>query len=277
MKQFVPILSFLFSTICVFAQPTIEIYYTHHPFKSKGSAIESIEETYMLQINEVPPKPFKVKMLFDRDGNLLSETKFNSLDAKQSETIWGYNQNQKLTKKTQRYFVNMIGWKVDETTISYNDTTGYISEIRFKKNGTLEFISKAFCDNVGLPREVRVLDSKESFSMIERISYSPSANIIRIMLLKPSGQFSSLHLYPIDYTKPYQSGQIERQYYPNGEVMLESLDYQTKTDQGYFYEYKYDGQGNWIEKDTYQVTLGSNKKVKDKSLEHKILRTIKYY
>ncbi|RPH31158.1 MAG: hypothetical protein EHM93_14730 [Bacteroidales bacterium] len=277
MKQLITLTFFFASTICAYSQPTIGIYFTHHPYNSKGSAIESIEETYELQIKEVPPRPFKIKMLFDKNGNLLSEAKFNSLEAKQSETKCEYNQNQKLTKKTQRFFVNMIGWKVDETTIIYNDTTGYISEIRFIKNGTLEYISKVFCDKVGLPIEVRVLDNKGAFSMIERISYSPNANIIRVMLLKPSGQYSSLHLYPIDYTKPFQSGPIERQYYPSGEVMLESLDYQTKTDQGYFYEYQYDGQGNWIEKETYQVALGKNNKIKDKKLEHKIIRAIKYY
>ncbi len=277
MKQLITISFIFFSITSVFSQPTIEIYFTNHPYLSKGSVIESIEETYELQIKEVPPRPFKITTLFNKSGNIISEIKYGSTGGKQSETKWEYNQNQKLIKKTQRFFVNMIGWKVDETTLNYNDTTGYISEIRFIKNGTLEYASKVFCDKVGLPSEVRVIDNKGSFSMIERISYSPNANIIRVMLLKPSGQFSSLHLYPIDYTKPYQSGQIERQYYPNGEVMLESLEYQTKIDQGYYYEYNYDEQGNWIEKSTYQVALGKNSKMKDKKLEHKILRTIKYY
>ena len=101
MKQLVTISFIFFSITCVFSQPTIEIYFTNHPYLSKGSAIESIEETYGLQIKDVPPKPFKVKMLFDRNGNLLSETKHNSLESKLSETIWGYNQNHKQTKKTQ--------------------------------------------------------------------------------------------------------------------------------------------------------------------------------
>lgn len=277
MKQLIIIAFLFFSSISVFAQPTIDIYFTNHPYISKGSVIESIEETYELQIKEIPPKPFKTKMLFDKNGSIVNETRYGTTGGKQSETKWEYTQNNKLTKKTQRYFVNMLGWKVDETTLGYNDTTGFISEIRYIKNGVLQYISKVFCDKVGLPMEVRVLDEKGAFSMIERISFSPSANIIRVMLLKPTGQFSSLNIYPIDYTRPYQSGQVERQYYPNGEVMLESLEYSTKIDQGYFYEYRYDGQGNWVEKDTYQVTLGKNSKIKDKRLEHKILRTIKYY
>ena len=277
MKQFLTFTLFFFSSICVFSQPTIDIYYTSHPYLSRGSAIESIEETYELQIKEVPPRPFKINTFFDKSGNIVSELRYGSAGGKQSETKWEYNQSQHLTKKTHRYFANMLGWKVDETVLTYNDTTGYLSEIRFIKNGALLTTSKIFCNNQGNPTEVRVLDNKGAFSMIERISYSPNANIIRVMLLKPTGQFSSIYLYPIDYTKPYQTGPIERQYYANNEVMLESLDYETKTDQGYFYEYRYDGQGNWIEKDTYQVAIGKNSKMKDKRLEHKILRTIKYF
>lgn len=277
MKQLITIIIFLLSTLCAFSQPTLDIYFTNHPYLSKGSTIESIDETYELQIKEIPPKPIKITTLYDKNGNTLSEVKYGTAGGKQCETKWVYNQNNKLIKKTQKYFVNMLGWKVDETTLAYNDTTGFISEIRYVKNGAIQYISKVFCDKVGLPIEARVLDEKGGFSMIERISYSPTGNIIRVMLLKPSGQFSSLNTYPIDYTKPYQSGPVEKQYYPNGEVMLESLEYQTKIDQGYFYEYRYDEQGNWVEKDTYQVTIGKNSKLKDKKLEHKILRSIKYY
>ncbi len=277
MKQLVTVTLFFFTSICVFAQPTIEIYLTNHPYPSKGSAIESIEETYELQIKEVPPKPFKITSSFDKNGYILSETKYGNTGGKQSETKWEYNQNRNLTKKEHRYFANMLGWKTDEVSLSYNDTTGYISEIKFVNNGKTQTVSKVFCDNSGKPNEVRVLDANGAFSMIERISYSPNGNIIRVMLIKPSGQFSSLWLYPIDYTKPYQSRQVQRQYYPNGEVMLESLEKQTKIDQGYYYEYRYDSQGNWVEKDTYQVALGKNNKIKDKKLEHKIRRTIKSY
>lgn len=276
MKQLITITLFFFSTISVFAQPTIELFFTTHPYSSKGGIIETTEEVYELQIKEVPPKPFKITSSFDRNGNILNETKYGSAGGKQSETWWEYN-NQHLTKKIHRYFVNIQGWKEDETLLIYNDTTGFISEIQCKNYGKLQTVSKVFCDKEGKPSEVRVLDAKGVFSMIERISYSPNANIIRVMILKPTGQYSSIYIYPIDYTKPYQSGQIEREYYPSGEVMIESLDYQTKIDQGYYYEYSYDGQGNWIEKNTYQVTMGKNNKIKDKKLEHKIIRTIKYY
>jgi len=278
MKQLIIIVCFGLFSFYSFSQPTIEIYLTNKPFQSNGTAIESLEDNYELQIKEVQPAiPFKIVTRFDKNGNIISETKFGKAGGLLSETKWEYNDSKKLTKKTHRYFVNMLGWKVDETQISYNDTTGYISELRFKKNGTLQTTSKVFCDSLGGPFEIRVLDQKGAFSSIEKISYSPNANIIRVMLLKPSGQFAGLWTYPIDSTKPYQTPDIERQFYPNGYIMFESLDKKTKIDQGYYFEYNYDSQGNWVEKDTYQVTLGKNNKMKDKKLEHKILRTIKYY
>jgi YD repeat-containing protein len=277
MRQFLTIIFLILLTACALAQPTIEIYLTNHSYPSKGSAIESIEETYELMIQEIPPSPFKVMIRLDKTGKITSETKYGKAGGKQSETNWEYDQNQKLTKKTHRYFVNMLGWRAEETSLKYNDTTGYIAEIRFIKNGVLQSTSKVFCDSLGSPFDVRVLDDNGAFSTIEKIGYSPSANLIRVMILKSTSQFISRWLYPIDPSKPYQSGQIERQYYPNGEVMLESLEDQTKIDQGYFYEYTYDGQGNWVEKDTYQVSLGKNSKIKNKKLEHKIMRTIKYY
>lgn len=277
MKYLFSITFFILSSFFVFAQPTIEVYLTNNPYTSKGSLIESIEETYELMIDQVPPSPFKINKQFDGKGNITIETRFGKTGGKLSETKWEYNSNHKFTRKSHRYFVNMIGWKNEETVLSYNDTTGFLDGIQFTKNGVLQSSSKVFCDSTGKPFEVRVLDDKGAFSMIEKILYSPNANIIRVMQLKPTGQLVNRWTYPIDSTKPYQNLQIEKEYYPNGELMLESLEKQTKTDQGYFYEYKYDGQGNWTEKDTYQVTLGKNNKIKDKKLEHKILRTIKYY
>ncbi len=277
MKSFISIAVFLSFSLIVFAQPTIDAYLANSKFISKGGAIESTEDTFELVLKDIPPKPFKVIIKYDNEGYLASETRFNNLNAKQSETTWTYNANKKLTRKTQTYFVNMIGWKSDEVILKYNDTTGYLSEIQYFKNKVVQSISKVFCDKFGLPYEARVLDEKGAYEGIERISYSPNANIIRVMILQASGKYAGLNIYPIDYSKPFQSGTIQKQYYPNGDVMLESLDYQTKTDQGYFYEYQYDGNGNWVEKDTYQVTIGKNDKIKDKKLEHKILRKIKYY
>ncbi|HCT29802.1 MAG TPA: hypothetical protein DIW31_03490 [Bacteroidales bacterium] len=277
MKLLTIIIAFISFTFTAYSQPTIETYLANYTYPSKGGAIESIEEKYELLVDDVSPKPFRVLTKFDNNGYILSETRYNTMDAKQSETVWTYNSNKKLTNKTQTYFVNMIGWKMDETILKYNDTTGFLSEIQCFKNKVMQYSSRVYCDSYGLPYEVRVLDERGAYEGIERLSYSPNANIIRVMMLRASGKFSSLSVYPIDYSKPFQSGSIEKQYYPNGDVMLESLDYQTKTDQGYYYEYKYDANGNWIEKETYQVTLGKNNKVKDKKLEHRVIRSIKYY
>jgi hypothetical protein len=277
MRQMLFIFIYGLISIATIAQPTIDIFLTAHPIPSKGKEIESIEDKYELIISDVKPKPFKVNMTFDKNGNIVSDASFGKAGGRIGENKWEYNENQKLTKKTHKYFLNMLGWRNEEITIKYNDTTGFVSEILYTKNGTLLSSSKVFCDHEGKPIEVRVLDNTGAFSSIERIAYSPDANIIRVMLFTPTNQFISRWVYPMNYLKPYQSGQVEKQYYPNGDIMLESLEEETKLDQGYFYEYKYDSQGNWIEKDTYQVTIGKNSKIKDKKLEHKIFRTIKYF
>ena len=65
-------------------------------------------------------------------------------------------------------------------------------------------------------------------------------------------------------------------FYPNGDVRIETLPDASKGDQGYYYEYDYDSQGNWITKETYQVKLGKDNKVSKKKLEHRITRKITY-
>jgi len=277
MKLLFKIIIFCLFTLSGYTQPTIEVYLTSYPFHSRGSVIESISDSYELIINDVTPKPFKVTKMFDKKGYILSETSYGKAGGIQSETKWEYNQNQKITKKTHRYFLNMLGWRVEETTLKYNDTTGLVSEIDYFKNGIIFTTSRVFCDSFGKPVEVRVLDNKGVFSTIEKFAYSPNVNIIRVVVYKVPNQYYGLWVYPLDPSIPYQSGSVERMYYPNGEIMLESLEDETKLDQGYFYEYTFDSQGNWTEKDTYQVTFGKNKKIKEKKLEHRIVRTIKYY
>lgn len=277
MKKLFNIIFLTLITLSAFSQPTIEIVLMNNPFHSRGSVIESVVDKYELVIPDVNPKPYKVIMMFDKWGYIINKTEYGKAGGKQSETNWEYNELQKITKKTHRYFVNMMGWRSEETSLTYNDTTNFISEINYRKNGTLLSTSKVFCDSSGKPIEVRVLDEKGIFSTIERLAYSPSVNIIRVAIYKVPNQFFKRWVYPLDASIPYQSGQVERLYYMNGEVMLESLEDESKLDQGYYYEYKYDDQGNWTEKDTYQVSFSKNRKVKEKKLEHKIFRTIKYY
>ncbi len=277
MRQIFTIALFYLFSITAFAQPNIEVFITSLPVPSKGGNIESIEDNFELLIKDVRPQPIKIVSQFNRDGMIISEVKYGKGGGKTGETTWEYNQNKKLIKKTHKYFANMVGWKVDEIKLTYNDTTGYLSEIREFKNTVPLTMSKVFCDSIGRPFDIRVLDSKGSYILNEKVIYSTAINLIRVMVFKSNNQFSGNWTYPLDPSKPAQGNQVEKQYYPNGDLMLDSISSNSKTDQGYYYEYTYDGNGNWIEKNTYQVTLGKNNKIKDKKLEHRITRTIKYY
>ena len=277
MKQTFSFIALILLSTLIYAQPTIEVFLNSKPYPSKGPTIESIEENLELLIKDISPQPIKIVSKFNKNGFIVNETKYGKGGGKVSESFWEYNQENKLAKKTHKYFVNLSGWKVEETKLTYNDTTGFLSYIKVSKNDVQQTMSKVFCDSIGQPIDIRVLDGNGVYVSNEKIIYSSAINLIRVMVFKSSNQFSGSYTYPIDPSKPIRNNQIEKQYYPNGELMLDSLDSNSKTNQGYYYEYSYDNYGNWIEKDTYQVSLGKNNKIKDKKLEHRIKRIIKYY
>ena len=59
--------------------------------------------------------------------------------------------------------------------------------------------------------------------------------------------------------------------------MVETLTHAVKGDQAYYYEYQYDNDNNWVVKETYQVKLGRNNKIRNKKLENRVTRKITYY
>jgi len=266
----------LLSFSAVKAQPSIEVYFNIQSYVKNNTKVESIEEKHELQIKEITTQPLRVTRNFDQNGNIINEKKFGKKDGMLSEINWEYNGEKKLTKKTHKYFVNMLGWRLEETTLNYNDS-GRLTEIRFTKDGVLLNTSSVKNDSEGRPEELQVFDGGGMHLTNEKIKYIPAANIIKVMVYKYTNQYIGNFNYPFDNTKSFQNSNIRQEFYPNGNVMLESLGTGDNADQGYYYEYQYDSQGNWIEKTTYQVAIGKNNKLKNKKAEHKITRTIKYY
>lgn len=274
-RYFLLISSFLF-IVTLKAQPTVEVYLNNQTYINKNTSVESIEEKHELLIKELPSQPLRIVQHFNRSGYITNEKKFGKMNGLLSETSWEFDQNEKLVKKTHKYFVNMLGWRLEETLVTYNDS-GFVSNIQFFKDGIVLTSSKVKCDSIGRPVYLRVYDGKGAHLTDEKLKYIPTANIIKVMIYKYTNQFVGSFVYPIDNLIPFQSNSIKKQYYPNGNIMLETLENSKNSDQGYYYEYKYDSHGNWLEKTTYQVTIGKNNKIKDKKAEHRIQRIIKYY
>ncbi len=260
----------------VSAQPVIYIYIGNQPYGKSGSSIESIEEQHELMLKDVTVEPIRIVMRFNQRGYITNELKYGKMGGLQSETRWEYDAKMQILKKTHNYFINYAGWKLDETILIYNDTTGYLSDIKQFRDGNLTSFAKVTCDSIGRPVEVRIFDSRGVYVNIERVIYIASANAIKVMNYKSTNQFINSWTYPLDNSKPFINSSIRKEYYPNGEVMIEMLD-TGNTDQGYFYEYIYDSRGNWTVKQTYQVNVGKNMRIRNKKLEHSIKRTITYY
>lgn len=275
-KKILFILLFVLSYNYLFAQPVIDVYLSSRTPTSKGQTFQSVEETHeVLAIKNGKAPTFKLVKKYNPTGKLISETKYNSAGGIQYETIWEYNFKGEPTRKFTRQFVNYKGWATEETILKYNDSTGCLKEIQVYYEKLLRQSAQVVCDSTGKITEVNVYNENGVSSNIERLVYIPANNSIKVLNYKSNEQFVNATTYPLDPSKPEPKSALKREFYPNGEIMLEMLE-SSKSDQGYYYEYKYDSYGNWIEKLTYQCTVAPNNKVKNKKLEYLITRKITY-
>ena len=265
----------LVSNILV-AQPIIDIYLSAKIPSSKGSNFTSVEEIHeVLALKNGKAPIFRIAMKFNANGNLISEIKYNSVGGIQYEINWEYNAKAEPTRKFIRQFINYKGWTTEEVIFKYNDTTGCLHDITFFYEKVKKQYAQVECDSSGKIKELRIFNESGVFTNIERVLYVSANNSLRVMVLRSNEQFVATYSYPLDYSKKPPKSSLKREYYPNGDIMLEALP-DSKLEQGYYYEYKFDSFGNWTEKLTYQCTVTSSNKVKGKKLEHKITRKITY-
>jgi len=191
------------------------------------------------------------------------------------ESTWEYNSKGELTKKVNRQFMNFKGWITEQTLLSYNDTSGVLQEITTIFENQVTLRAEVIPDKDLKITEVLLYNEKNMHVGTERVVYLPQNNTIRVLSYKPNEQFIGATTYPLDPKLPEPPSAIKREFNSHGDVVLEALP-NSKMEQGYYYEYKYDSYGNWIEKLTYQCKVTKNGKVKDKMLEHKITRNITY-
>jgi hypothetical protein len=243
---------------------------------SRGSHFLSIEEVSEVIIRGRSPIPFRVEKKFNSSGLIISEVSLNSAGGRNSETEWEYIDGTKLVYKHHRYFKNMAGWNEEEVKIEWDENTKLPQKIVVLKNGEIWQWALTTLDTLGRIESAKVFSSSGAHIFSERLMYIEPSNMIKVMVFKSNGLFSSTSSYPIDPKKEFSFESVSREYYPNGEIMIDTLEGSDKGDQAYYYEYEYDSQGNWIEKRTFQATLGRNNKIKNKNLENRVIRTITY-
>ena len=266
-----------FFYITVVGQPIIGHYLGETKEHNRGKKFQSIEEIHEVLIKDVAASPYKVIKMFNPNGLKISEITYGKEGGVNSKTSWEYSSDNRLLKKSHKYFVNIIGWREEILQIDYNPDTGAPESIIQEREGKTLQKATIILDTLGRVEMVQVFNTSGSLSFIEKLIYLIPANMIRVIVHRPNNQFIGTWSYPLDPNKEFSISSVNQFFYPNGDVRIETLTDASKGDQAYYYEYEYDSQGNWITKETYQVKLGKDNKLTKKKLEHRITRKITYH
>jgi hypothetical protein len=264
-------------TLGSYAQPLVSYYIGSRSEASRGQYFKTIEESSEVIIKGVAPIPYKVVKEFNPQGNIVSSISYNSAGGKTAETRWEYIDGVRLLKKHHRYFANIAGWREEVVNVEYDQDNMLPKKIELLKEGKVFQSAALTSDTLGRIEVAEVYGSTGAHITTEKLLYIVQSNMIRVMVYRANGQFHGSWTYPIDPNKEFNFESVSRQYYPNGDVMVETLYNSMQGDQAYYYDYNYDSQGNWIVKETYQVTLGRNNSIRNKKIEHRITRNITYY
>lgn len=274
------IFSILIATICftalAYSQPIVNHFLAIPNDVSHGGTFSSITETSEVLIKGYQPIPHKTEKKFNGNGLINEQITYNSAGGKSSETYWEYMPNNGLSKKRYKFFANLSGWNEEEVTVEWDSKTLIPIKIEVLRNGKMSQWALMTIDTLGRIESAKVFGPTGAHTFTEKFIYIEPSNMIKVMVYKANGLFTSSWSYPLNREKDFRIESIACQLYPNGDVMLEKLSNAIKGDQAYYYEYEYDSQGNWIEKRTYQVELGKNDKIKKKSLENRVTRKITY-
>lgn len=257
-------------------QPMLSHWFAPQPDISNGNPYRSIEETSEVIIPGIYTSPIRVVKQFNELGNITSSITYNSAGGVTSEMVWEYIHGKFLTRKYQRTFVNLRGWSEEEVKIDWDEETELPTRIEVNKNGEPWQWATLSSGADKRIESAQVFNSK-GLVFTERVMYIEPSNLIRVRIHRANNSLAGTASYPINPLKPYSFDTVARTFYPNGDVMTETLTHAVKGDQAYFYEYEYDHEGNWIEKRTYQVSLGRGDRIRNKKLENKITRKITYH
>ncbi len=246
------------------------------PDISNGNPYKSIEETSEIIIDGINSSPTRIVKHFNELGYITSSVTYNSAGGTTNETKWEYQEGKYLIKKHERSFANFRGWTEEEVRIEWDSENNLPKRIEVYKNGELWQWATLNPNEEGKIETAMVYNSK-GLVYTENIMYLEPSNLIRVRIQRANRSFAGTASYPIDPLKPFSFDSVERKFYPNGDVMVETLTHAVKGDQAYYYEYQYDNDNNWVVKETYQVKLGRNNKIRNKKLENRVTRKITYY
>ncbi|MDX2068259.1 MAG: hypothetical protein SFV55_07520 [Haliscomenobacter sp.] len=266
MKTRLTFLLLLFSVFSVKAQNLSKALHLNQQEHFRGALpVTEIQETY----HELPSKKQTLtRSLYNAEQKIILKAVYekDQLRSKDSTTY----QAEPGVKKATIFETWVADGTYERRTENYiYDTRGFLVRIReFSKDGYLRFETRIKNVGRGQPSVIDKFDDEDNMAgTTEEAEYLPDQNRYIVKKINPLGKESSRDTLVLD---PQQGAAFPAKgetYNEKGDL-IKSITPKATT----IYEYRYDEQGNWIEKKGFLLEMekGKKKKVLQEKWERKI-------
>lgn len=230
------------------ALPVIEIQETHHDLPTK--------------------KQTRTRSLYDAEQKIILKAVYENDQLRAMDTIT--YQNAVGVKKATIFETWAADGTYDRRTENYiYDTRGFLVRIReFSKDGYLRFETRIKNVGRGQPSVIDKFDGNDNMTgATEEAEYLPELNRYVVKQVNMMGKESSRDTFVLDPQQRAAFPAKGETYNEKGDL-IKSITPKAIT----VYEYRYDEQGNWIEKKGFLLEMekGKEKKVLQEKWERKI-------
>ena len=268
MKLLSTFLLLLFSVFSLPAQNLNKALHLNEQEHFRGALpVTEIQETY----HDLPTKKqTRTRSLYDAEQKIILQAVYENDQLRAKDTIT--YQNAVGVKKATIFETLAADGTYDRRTENYiYDTRGFLVRIReFSKDGYLRFETRIKNVGRGQPYVIDKFDDDDNITgSTEEAEYLPERNRYVIKKMNILGKESSRDTLVLDPQQAAAFPAPGETYNERGELIKSITAQATHT-----YEYRYDEQGNWIEKKRFLVEIEKGKE--KRGLVEKWERKINY-
>ena len=266
MKSLSTFLLLLFSVFAVQAQNLSKALHLNEQEHFRGAQpVTEIQETYQ---NLQSKKQTRTRSLYDAEQKIILKAVYENDQLRTKDTIT--YQNAVGVKKATIFETWAADGTYERRTENYiYDTRGFLVRIReFSKDGYLRFETRIKNVGRGQPYVIDKFDDDDNLTGgTEEAEYLPEGNRYVVKKMNVLGKESSRDTFVLDPQQRAAFPAKGETYNEKGDL-IKSIAPKAVT----IYEYRYDEQGNWIEKKGFLVEIekGKEKKVLQEKWERKI-------
>ena len=268
MKSRLTYLLLLFSVFSVQAQNLSKALHLNEQEHFRGALpVTEIQETYQ---NLPTKKQTRTHSLYDAEQKIILKTVYENDQLRSKDTIT--YQSEGGVKKATIFETWAADGTYDRRTENYvYDTRGFLVRIReFSKDGYLRFETRIKNVGRGQPYVIDKFDNNDNITGgTEEAQYLPELNRYVAKHINMLGKESSRDTFVLDLQQRAAFPAKGETYNEKGDL-IKSITPKAVT----IYEYRYDEQGNWIEKKGFLVAMEKGKE--KRNLVEKWERKISY-